>query len=215
MNTLPRCPWAVEPSEYRRYHDEEWGRPVVDETRIYEKLCLEGFQAGLSWLTVLRKREAFRAAFSSFDVRAVAAFGDDEVARLLADAGIVRHRAKIEAAIANARATLDLQASGASLASLLWSFEPPAAREWYRFALAHPSVSVVLMAPANRKELEEDLTLLDDWRAPDAEEWSQKARKEAFRRGSGALLLTCISHQQWSAALCCGTSFLTRPAMTG
>ena len=124
MNTLPRCPWAVEPSEYRRYHDEEWGRPVVDDTRIFEKLCLEAFQAGLSWLTILRKREAFRTAFSSFDVEAVAGFGEADVARLLADTGIVRNRAKIEAALANARATLDLQASGASLASLLWRFEP-------------------------------------------------------------------------------------------
>jgi DNA-3-methyladenine glycosylase I len=126
VDALLRCPWAVEPAEYRRYHDEEWGRPVVDETRIFEKLCLEGFQAGLSWLTILRKREAFRTAFSSFDLEAVAAYGDEDVARLLADARIVRNRAKVEATVANARATLELHASGGSLASTFWSFEPRA-----------------------------------------------------------------------------------------
>src|SRR2546428_13156860 len=118
MNTLPRCPWAVEPSEYRRYHDEEWGRPVVDDTRIYEKLCLEAFQSGLSWLTILRKRENFRRAFAGFDIEAVAAFDERDVRRLLGDPGIVRNRGKIEATIANARAALELQGSGGSLAAL-------------------------------------------------------------------------------------------------
>jgi DNA-3-methyladenine glycosylase I len=126
VNTSDRCPWAAEPPEYRRYHDEEWGRPVTDDASIFEKLCLEGFQAGLSWLTILRKREAFRAAFAGFDAAAVAGFGPDDVARLLADAGIVRNRAKIEATIANARATVALRAAGESLAALVWSFEPPA-----------------------------------------------------------------------------------------
>src|SRR6266480_945081 len=106
VNTSHRCPWATAPPEYRRYHDEEWGRPVTDDGRIFEKLCLEGFQAGLSWLTILRKRGAFRAAFAGFDPAAVAGFGPDDVTRLLADAGIVRNRAKIEATIANARATV-------------------------------------------------------------------------------------------------------------
>jgi len=114
VNTSDRCPWAADPPEYRRYHDEEWGRPVTDDGRIFEKLCLEGFQAGLSWLTILRKREAFRTAFAGFDAAAVAGFGPDDVTRLLADAGIVRNRAKIEATIANARATLSLQTAGES-----------------------------------------------------------------------------------------------------
>jgi DNA-3-methyladenine glycosylase I len=116
----PRCWWGVGTPEYVRYHDEEWGRPVRDDRALYEKLCLEAFQSGLSWLTILRKREAFRAAFADFDPAAVAAFGDDDVARLMADAGIVRNRAKIEAAIANARAVLELD----SLTELLWSFSP-------------------------------------------------------------------------------------------
>jgi DNA-3-methyladenine glycosylase I len=119
-----RCPWVGDPAEYRRYHDEEWGRPVTAEVPIFEKLCLEAFQSGLSWITILRKRDAFRAAFAGFDPAAVAAFGDADIARLLADAGIVRNRAKIEAAIANARATLALWDAGESLAALVWSFEP-------------------------------------------------------------------------------------------
>jgi DNA-3-methyladenine glycosylase I len=121
---IPRCPWGAEPPEYRRYHDDEWGRPVTDEVRIFEKLCLEGFQSGLSWLTILRKRDAFRRAFAGFDIPTVARFGERDVERLLADAGIVRHRGKIEAAIGNARAVRDLQASGDSLAALVWRHEP-------------------------------------------------------------------------------------------
>ena len=121
---LSRCPWGLEPPEYRRYHDEEWGRPVTDDTRIFEKLCLEGFQSGLSWLTILRKRDNFRRAFSGFDMAAVAVFDDEDVERLLADAGIVRHRGKIQAAIANAGAALDVVASEGSLAALVWRYEP-------------------------------------------------------------------------------------------
>jgi DNA-3-methyladenine glycosylase I len=109
--------------EYIAYHDNEWGRPVVDDTRLFEKLCLEGFQAGLSWLTILRKRENFRRAFKGFDPQRVARFTERDVVRLLGDAGIVRQRAKIEAAIANARATLAVQEQG-SLAGLMWQFEP-------------------------------------------------------------------------------------------
>jgi DNA-3-methyladenine glycosylase I len=119
-----RCPWAGTTAEYRAYHDEEWGRPVVDDVRIYEKLCLEGFQSGLSWLTILRKREGFRTAFAGFEPEKVAAFDDADVLRLLDDAGIIRHRGKIEAAIANARATLAVQADRGSLAALVWEFEP-------------------------------------------------------------------------------------------
>jgi DNA-3-methyladenine glycosylase I len=119
-----RCPWAESTDDYLEYHDDEWGRPVVEENRIYEKLCLEGFQSGLSWLTILRKRKAFRVAFSSFDPEAVASYGDAEVEALLADAGIVRHKGKILATIANARAVLELHESGTSLAGIVWSYEP-------------------------------------------------------------------------------------------
>ena len=103
-----RCPWGLSAPEYLAYHDEEWGRPVRGDTAIFERLCLEGFQSGLSWLTILRKRENFRAAFAGFDAAAVAAFGAEDVARLMADPGIVRNRAKINAVITNARAALDL-----------------------------------------------------------------------------------------------------------
>jgi DNA-3-methyladenine glycosylase I len=123
---LARCPWSRSAPEYVTYHDEEWGRPVGDERRIYEKLCLEGFQAGLSWLTILRKREAFRAAFASFDPEVVATFDDGDVERLLGDPGIVRHRGKIVAAVGNARATLHLREQGTSLAALVWGYEPTA-----------------------------------------------------------------------------------------
>ena len=119
-----RCGWSAGTADYVVYHDTEWGRPVVDDVRLDAKLCLEGFQAGLSWLTILRKRENFRAAFDGFDPRVVADYGTREVGRLLNDAGIVRHRGKIEAAIANAAATLRAQETHGSLAALLWSFEP-------------------------------------------------------------------------------------------
>jgi DNA-3-methyladenine glycosylase I len=119
-----RCAWATSAPEYVAYHDDEWGRPVTDDVRIYEKLCLEGFQSGLSWLTILRKRPAFRHAFAAFDIQRVARFGSRDVERLLRDAGIVRHRGKIEAAIANARAALVVQERFGSLAALVWSFEP-------------------------------------------------------------------------------------------
>jgi DNA-3-methyladenine glycosylase I len=125
---LPRCGWVGPDEGYRRYHDEEWGRPVHDDQRLYEKLVLEGFQSGLSWLTILRKRPAFRAAFAGFDPAAVAAFGDADVERLLGDAGIVRHRGKIEAAIANARATVAVQERHGSLDAFVWSFAPDGLR---------------------------------------------------------------------------------------
>jgi DNA-3-methyladenine glycosylase I len=120
----PRCWWGVSTPDYVVYHDEEWGRPVTDDRGIYERLTLEAFQSGLSWLTILRKRENFRAAFDGFEFERVAGYGDRQVARLLADAGIVRNRAKIEAAIANAGATLALAKEGESLARLAWSFSP-------------------------------------------------------------------------------------------
>jgi len=121
VNEPIRCWPASDPLDIA-YHDEEWGRPVRDEGGLYERLCLEGFQAGLSWLTILRKREAFRRAFAGFDPERVARFGERDVERLLADAGIVRHRGKIEAAIANARATLALRESATPLAELMWEY---------------------------------------------------------------------------------------------
>jgi DNA-3-methyladenine glycosylase I len=119
--TRSRC-WPTADPLYVAYHDEEWGRPVTDERGLYERLCLEGFQSGLSWLTILRKRDNFRRAFADFDPDAVARFGERDVERLLDDAGIVRHRGKIEAAIANARGVLELRASGSPLPELVWSF---------------------------------------------------------------------------------------------
>jgi DNA-3-methyladenine glycosylase I len=118
-----RC-WTTSDPLYLAYHDEEWGRPVTDERGLLERLCLEGFQSGLSWLTILRKRENFRAAFAAFDPETVARFGAREITRLLKDAGIVRHRGKIEAAIANARGTLTLREAGTPLEELVWTHRP-------------------------------------------------------------------------------------------
>ena len=118
-----RC-WPTSDPLYIAYHDEEWGRPVRDDARLLERLCLEGFQSGLSWITILRKRERFREVFAGFDAQAVARFGEDDAQRLMGDAGIVRNRAKIEAAVANARATLALADAGETLTGLLWSFAP-------------------------------------------------------------------------------------------
>jgi DNA-3-methyladenine glycosylase I len=125
---VARCAWGASTPEYLAYHDQQWGRPDGDNSRVFETLCLEGFQAGLSWLTILRKRDGFRRAFASFDPDLVAAFGDADVDRLLADTSIVRHRAKILATIANARATLRLRENGTSLAAVVWGHEPPAGR---------------------------------------------------------------------------------------
>jgi len=122
-----RCFWAGSDPLYRRYHDEEWGFPVADDRRLFEKICLEGFQSGLSWLTILRKRENFRAAFSGFDRARVARFGARDVARLLKDAGIVRHRGKIESTINNAGRALELARAHGSLAAYFWTFEPASA----------------------------------------------------------------------------------------
>jgi DNA-3-methyladenine glycosylase I len=130
-----RC-WDSNDQLYVDYHDNEWGRPVTDERGLLERLCLEGFQSGLSWLTILRKREAFRAAFANFDADTVARFGARDIERLLADASIVRHRGKIEATIANARATVALRESGTDLAELVWSYrrpDRPAPKSWDTF----------------------------------------------------------------------------------
>jgi len=121
-----RCGWGAGDPLYIAYHDDEWGRPLRDEQALFGLLCLEAFQSGLSWLTILRKRPAFIAAFDGFDPVVVAGYGDDEVARLMGDAGIVRNRAKVDAAIANARAVVALHEQGQTLVDLLFSFAPPA-----------------------------------------------------------------------------------------
>ena len=126
---VSRCFWGDSAPEYRDYHDSEWGFPVADDRRLFEKLCLEGFQSGLSWLTILRKREGFRSAFAGFDFEQVARFGGKDVARLLRDASIVRHRGKIEATINNAQRAVELVDEEGSLAAYVWRFEPePASR---------------------------------------------------------------------------------------
>jgi DNA-3-methyladenine glycosylase I len=149
----PRCWWSLGTPEYIAYHDHEWGRPVLDDTLLFERLCLEAFQSGLSWLTILRKREAFRAAFAGFDPATVAAFGPKDVARLLGDAGIVRNRAKIEAAINNAGRVLEVIAERGSLAAYLWSFrplEPPAPRTIADLRATSPE-SVALAADLKKR----------------------------------------------------------------
>ena len=126
---MKRCSWPGEDPFYIQYHDEEWGRPVTNDTRLFEKICLEGFQAGLSWITILRKRENFRRAFKDFDAETVARFGARDVQRLLKDEGIIRHRGKIESTINNAKRALDLIDEKGSLAAYFWSWEPaPAER---------------------------------------------------------------------------------------
>jgi DNA-3-methyladenine glycosylase I len=121
----PRCAWGASDPLYVSYHDDEWGRPLRDERRLFELLCLEAFQSGLSWLTILRKRPGFRAAFDEFDPERVAAYGDADVSRLMADAGIVRNRAKIDAAIANARGVVGLHDAGTSLVDVVFAHAPP------------------------------------------------------------------------------------------
>jgi DNA-3-methyladenine glycosylase I len=125
---VARCAWGDSAPDYRPYHDEEWGRPVTDDVRLFEKLCLEGFQSGLSWLTILRKREAFRAAFAGFDFHRVATFGEGDVERLLGDAGIIRHRGKIEATINNAGRAVEMVEAEGSIAAFVWAYEPGSTR---------------------------------------------------------------------------------------
>ena len=144
---VSRCFWAGEHADYQAYHDREWGRPVTDDVRLFEKLCLEGFQAGLSWLTILRKRENFRAAFAGFDPARVARFRPARVERLLEDAGIVRHRGKIESTINNARRARELAAEFGSLAAYFWSFEPPASERPRR--LTHGALMKLTKTPTS------------------------------------------------------------------
>jgi DNA-3-methyladenine glycosylase I len=149
-----RCAWCAATPLYRRYHDSEWGFPVTDERRLFEKLCLEGFQAGLSWLTILSKREAFRAAFAGFDAEVVARFGERDIRRLLGDAGIVRHRGKIESVINNARRLLELRDACGSLAAYAWRHEPaPASRPRRITAAAVQAMTTSPEAIAMSKDL--------------------------------------------------------------
>nr|WP_165690813.1 DNA-3-methyladenine glycosylase I [Consotaella salsifontis] len=141
-----RCFWAGDDTEYLRYHDEEWGRPSAEDDRLFEKLCLEGFQAGLSWITILRKREAFRELFHGFAIDRVATMGEDDIERIVKDARIVRHRGKIASAINNAKRAQEVRAEFGSLAAFLWSFEPTAEErpermslEWARANTTSPS----------------------------------------------------------------------------
>ena len=121
----PRCAWAGNDPHYQAYHDQEWGRPTRDDRYLFEKLCLEGFQSGLSWITILRKRENFRRAFANFDAEALVGFGEADVGRLLGDAGIVRHRGKIESVLNNARRVLELRAEHGSLHAFVRPYAPP------------------------------------------------------------------------------------------
>jgi DNA-3-methyladenine glycosylase I len=147
---IARCAWCGVDPGYRAYHDDEWGLPVGDDRRLFEKLCLEGFQAGLSWLTILRKREHFRRAFRGFEIDAVAQMGARDVARLLRDPGIVRHRGKIEAALANARRAAELRAEFGSLAAYVWRFEPAAGSRERPLRVTRAVLARMTESPASR-----------------------------------------------------------------
>ena len=134
---VTRCAWPGNLPDYLHYHDHEWGRPVADDIRLFEKICLEGFQSGLSWLTILRKRENFRAAFAGFDFNKVAEFTDADVERLLQDAGIIRHRGKIVSTINNAKRAQEMVAEAGSLAAWFWQFEPDTKERPTKVDLAH------------------------------------------------------------------------------
>ena len=140
-----RCAWSGSDPLYMAYHDQEWGRPTADDRYLFEKLCLEGFQAGLSWLTILNKRDAFRRAFADFDAERLARFDAADVDRLLGDAGIVRHRGKIESTINNARRVLELRAEFGSLAAYVWRYEPAATTRPKRFT--HAALQAVGVSP--------------------------------------------------------------------
>jgi len=190
----PRCAWcAAAPgdADYLRYHDEEWGRPVADEFRLFEKLCLEGFQSGLSWRTILNKREAFRAAFAGFDYHRVARFTEADVARLLADAGIVRHRGKIEAAIHNAERCVELVAETGSLAAYLWRFEPAPNTVAHHQSQSPASVALSkdlkkrgwkFVGPTTMHALMQAMGLINDHEAGCVSWAAAQAQREAFRR---------------------------------
>jgi DNA-3-methyladenine glycosylase I len=152
---ITRCWWGSDRPDYRRYHDEEWGHPVDDDIRLFEKICLEGFQSGLSWLTILRKRENFRDAFARFNFEGIARFDDDtDVARLLQDEGIVRHRGKIEATINNARRALEVVDEFGSLVAYIWRWEPDSPEPHSgKGDHSHPIPSITKTSQALSKDL--------------------------------------------------------------
>jgi DNA-3-methyladenine glycosylase I len=162
---MSRCSWCEGDSEYIRYHDEEWGRPVIDDRLIFEKICLEGFQSGLSWLTILRKRPAFRIAFKNFEPELVAKFNKRDIERLMSNAGIVRHRGKIEATIQNAKASLQMQYEGISLAKFFWSFCP---ENQSMVSSKRPS-----KAPKTQRDIQS--------KTPESQAMSQALRKLGFK----------------------------------
>ena len=150
-----RCWWPGADPFYQAYHDNEWGQPVSADFRLFEKICLEGFQSGLSWITILRKRENFRAAFAGFDFHKVAMFNDDDIERLLADSGIVRHRGKIVSTINNAARAIEMKQEFGALAAYFWSFEPPKTERPAKFdhatLMAQPTTAASV-APVQRPE---------------------------------------------------------------
>ena len=146
-----RCAWGASTPDYVPYHDHEWGRPVSDDIRLFEKICLEGFQSGLSWLTILRKRENFRAAFAGFDFHKVARFTEKDVERLLGDAGIIRHRGKIEATINNAARAVALEREAGSLATYFWQYQPKAVKTAERFSVPSQTAESVALSKDLRK----------------------------------------------------------------
>ena len=157
VNGIRRCSWHQGLADYQHYHDNEWGRPVADDRRLFEKICLEGFQSGLSWLTILRKRENFRRAFAGFDPARVAAFDDTDIERLMQDSGIVRHRQKIASTINNARRAIELTNEFGSLAAWLWRHEPAPVERPRRFdattlrAITRSSTSIALSTELKRR----------------------------------------------------------------
>ena len=148
-----RCNWQDDKDDYRTYHDEEWGRPQDDDIKLFEKICLEGFQSGLSWLTILRKRENFRKAFAGFDYHVVAKFDDDDVERLVQDAGIIRHRGKIKSTINNAARAIEMEAQEGSLGRWFWSWEPGAKERPDRITRAVAGMPNTDISTAMSKEL--------------------------------------------------------------
>ncbi|MGB5350778.1 MAG: DNA-3-methyladenine glycosylase I [Polyangiales bacterium] len=153
---LARCWWGASTPDYAAYHDTEWGRPVHDDVRLFEKICLEGFQAGLSWLTILRKRENFRKAFADFDYRRVARFNQRSVERLVQDPGIVRHRGKIESTINNAKRAIELEEEYGSLSAFFWEYRPPEQERPRRMTKsASMKLSTTPTSEALSKELKE------------------------------------------------------------
>ena len=151
---ITRCSWAKDHLDYRNYHDVEWGRPVSNDFQLFEKICLEGFQSGLSWLTILRKRENFRQAFANFDFKKIADYNEDNVSQLLQNSGIIRHRGKIEATINNAQRALELVEEFGSLATYIWGWEP-ASREPHigKGEYSHPIPSITRTSQLLSKDL--------------------------------------------------------------